>query len=88
MASTHFLSTLDWSRAELEAMLEDARQLKSTRKISARIGKDDLAGRSIALVFFNPSLRTRSSFEIGVFEMVSARAVCKACRLHTSPPWA
>jgi len=69
MASRHFLSTLDWSRAELEAMLEDARQLKSTRKINARIGKSDLAGRSVALVFFNPSLRTRSSFEIGVFEM-------------------
>lgn len=69
MTTRHFLSTLDWSRAELESVLDDARQLKSTRRIAARIGKDDLAGKSVALVFFNPSLRTRSSFEIGVFEM-------------------
>ena len=28
-----------------------------------------LAGRSIALVFFNPSLRTRASMQVGVFEL-------------------
>ena len=28
-----------------------------------------LAGRSIALVFFNPSLRTRASMQIGVYEL-------------------
>ncbi len=32
-------------------------------------GAGALAGKSVALVFFNPSLRTRSSFEIGIFEM-------------------
>lgn len=62
----HFLSTLDWSRSELEGLLADARVLKSMRR---RVRSSDLAGRSVALVFFNPSLRTRSSFEIGVFEM-------------------
>src|SRR5688572_29189161 len=62
----HFLSTLDWSRDELEAILADARELKATRKTTAR---RDLQGKTVALVFFNPSLRTRSSFEIGVFEM-------------------
>jgi N-acetylornithine carbamoyltransferase len=65
----HFLSTLDWSRAEIEALLEDARELKRTRRSAAPVGRGDLAGKSVALVFFNPSLRTRSSFEIGVFEM-------------------
>jgi N-acetylornithine carbamoyltransferase len=65
----HFLSTLDWSRAEIEGLLGDAAQLKATRKTAADVGRGDLAGKSVALVFFNPSLRTRSSFEIGIFEM-------------------
>lgn len=67
MASRHFLSTLDWSRSELDELLIDAARLKEARKTSRISG--DLAGKSVALVFFNPSLRTRSSFEIGVFEM-------------------
>jgi N-acetylornithine carbamoyltransferase len=63
----HFLSTLDWSRADLEALLVDARALKKDRE-SRRI-RPDLAGKTIALVFFNPSLRTRTSFEVGIFEL-------------------
>ena len=66
MAIRHFLSTLDWSRAELEEILADAAQLKATRGAQRPA---HLKGKSVALVFFNPSLRTRSSFEIGVFEM-------------------
>jgi N-acetylornithine carbamoyltransferase len=58
-----FLSTLDWSRAELAALLDDARALKAHPLGS------DLAGKSIALVFFNPSLRTRTSFELGVHQL-------------------
>jgi N-acetylornithine carbamoyltransferase len=69
MTSRDFLSTLDWSRADLEGILADARDLKATRRSAAPVGRGDLAGKSVALVFFNPSLRTRSSFEIGVFEM-------------------
>ena len=69
MIPRDFLSTLDWSRADLEAVLADARELKATRRSAAPVGSGDLAGKSVALVFFNPSLRTRSSFEIGVFEM-------------------
>jgi N-acetylornithine carbamoyltransferase len=61
-----FLTTLDWSRPEIEALLADAASLKAGRR-TTRV--DSLAGKSVALVFFNPSLRTRSSFEIGVFEM-------------------
>ncbi|CAN5922888.1 N-acetylornithine carbamoyltransferase [soil metagenome] len=69
MTPRDFLSTLDWSRADLEAVLADAAALKATRRTAAPVGRGDLAGKSVALVFFNPSLRTRSSFEIGVFEM-------------------
>ena len=69
MTTRDFLSTLDWSRADLEEVLADAKALKATRRSAKPVGQGDLAGKSVALVFFNPSLRTRSSFEIGVFEM-------------------
>ena len=69
MTMRHFISTLDWSRQELEELLADARALKASRRSEAPQGRGSLAGKSVALVFFNPSLRTRTSFEIGVFEM-------------------
>src|SRR5512146_2648810 len=64
-----FLSTLDRSRPEPDPLLADAARLKATRKTPDDLGRGALAGKSVALVFFNPSLRTRSSFEIGIFEM-------------------
>ncbi len=63
MSARHFLNTQDWSRADLDALLEHAAAFK--RK---RIGRD-LAGKSIALLFFNASMRTRTSFELGAFEL-------------------
>lgn len=63
-----FTSTLDWSRAEVERLLDDARALKAQP-----IGKQ-LEGKSIALVFFNPSLRTRTSFELGAHHL-GAKAI-------------
>ena len=59
----HFLNTQDWSRPELDALLAQAAAFKRTK-----LG-DQLKGRSIALVFFNPSLRTRTSFELGAFQL-------------------
>src|SRR5438270_2946081 len=60
----HFLTTADWTREELEGLLDAALRFKR--------GEDDskpLAGRSVALVFFNPSLRTRASMQVGVYEL-------------------
>ena len=59
----HFLNTQDWSRPDLDALLAHAAAFKRTR-----IGSE-MKGRSIALVFFNPSLRTRTSFELGAFQL-------------------
>ena len=59
----HFLNTQDWSRSDLDALLARAAMFKRSR-----LG-DDLKGRSIALVFFNPSMRTRTSFELGAFQL-------------------
>ena len=65
MTIRHFLNTQDWSRGELDALLARAAH---TFKRSNKLG-DQLKGRTIALVFFNPSLRTRTSFEIGAFQL-------------------
>ena len=59
----HFLNTQDWTRPELDALLAQAAAFKR----SPRGGQ--LEGRTIALVFFNPSLRTRTSFEVGAFHL-------------------
>jgi N-acetylornithine carbamoyltransferase len=59
----HFLNTQDWTRAELDALLVQAAAFKRDRLGS------QLKGKSIALVFFNPSLRTRTSFELGAFQL-------------------
>jgi N-acetylornithine carbamoyltransferase len=59
----HFLNTQDWSRAELDAVLADAARFKREK-----LG-DSLKGKSMALVFFNPSMRTRTSFELGAFQL-------------------
>ncbi|MFO0662772.1 MAG: N-acetylornithine carbamoyltransferase [Polyangiaceae bacterium] len=59
----HFLTTEDWSRHELEALLSEASRLKKSP-----YGKT-LEGKTIALVFFNPSLRTRTSFDVGIHQL-------------------
>ena len=62
-AMRHFLTTADWSRSELQRLLDEARSLRAA-PVQPRL-KD----KAVALVFFNPSLRTRSSFEIGAFQL-------------------
>jgi ornithine carbamoyltransferase len=52
------------TRAELTALLARARALKT-----APLASDALARRSMALIFQNPSTRTRVSFEAGVVEL-------------------
>jgi len=59
----HFITTQDWTLDELQGFIDEARALK--RAPWQPLLKD----RSIALVFFNPSLRTRSSFEIGMTQL-------------------
>ncbi len=63
MKIRHFLTTQDFSRAELDAMLKRASAFKQQK-----LGRE-LAGKSIALLFFNPSMRTRTSFELGAFQL-------------------
>lgn len=59
----HFLTTQDWQAAELDGLLDVASQLK------AQPLNDSLRGRSIALLFLNPSMRTRTSFQLGMQQL-------------------
>jgi N-acetylornithine carbamoyltransferase len=59
----HFLSTIDWSREDLDDLLNLAGDLKRNPINSS------LKGRSIALLFLNPSMRTRTSFDLGMQQM-------------------
>jgi N-acetylornithine carbamoyltransferase len=60
----NFLTTSDLMRADLDQLIKSALRFKQGNDQSK-----PLAGRSIALVFFNPSLRTRASMQIGVYEL-------------------
>ena len=60
----NFVKTSDHSRGELDALIASAINIKSGDVIET-----PLAGKSVALVFFNPSLRTRASMQVGIYEL-------------------
>src|SRR5438874_1526742 len=62
--SRDFLTTESYSSARLVELIDSATRFKA--------GGDQskvLAGRSVGLVFFNPSLRTRASMQVGIYEL-------------------
>ena len=58
------ISTMDLTREQIEKLLESALRFKRGEDVSK-----PLAGKSVALVFFNPSLRTRASMQVGIYEL-------------------
>ena len=63
-----FITLRDFSKAEIETMLEVGLQLKADIAMRRR-HSDILQGRTLLMMFFNPSLRTRNSFEAGIFQL-------------------
>ena len=59
----HFISTHPWSRTQLQDILDFASELKKNPH------QPLLKNKSVAMLFFNPSLRTKTSFEIGISEL-------------------
>jgi N-acetylornithine carbamoyltransferase len=61
MSKRDFLAVEDWSMAEVEALLA----------LAARVKRGEITGglerKVLAMVFLDPSLRTRTSFEAGMF---------------------
>ena len=59
----NFITTQNWSRAELQDIIDFAIELKNNPY------QPLLQNKSIAMLFFNPSLRTKTSFEVGIREL-------------------
>lgn len=59
----------DLSKDQAWSLLSLGRVLKDTLAISKTAHREILAGKSLALVFEKPSLRTRVSFETGIFQL-------------------
>ena len=64
LAGSHLLSIADLDRDQILAIVESAIAIKKNQPTDA-----PLAGRSAALIFEKPSLRTRVSFEVGLFRL-------------------
>ncbi len=60
----NFINTTDWQLQDLEKLIKKASQFKNDA-----FDEKILAGRSVALVFFNPSVRTRTSMEVGIYQL-------------------
>ncbi len=75
----HFLTGEEITSAELHSLLERAAELKADRLASRA-----LEGRSVALVFEQPSTRTRVSFEVGVSELGGHALVLREGELQLS----
>src|SRR5688572_2641493 len=57
----NYLSTLE---SDLSHLIDSAIRFKAGDDPSK-----PLSGKSVALVFFNPSLRTRASMQVGIYEL-------------------
>lgn len=59
----NFINTEDWSKSDLEDLLSIAAELKNNPF------HQNLKNKSFALLFLNPSMRTRTSFELGIQQL-------------------
>ena len=61
----HFLTLSDLRESELRGLLRQAARMKRTRTAAAHA----LTGKTVALVFQKPSMRTRVAFEVAVLQL-------------------
>jgi len=62
-----WITTIEWSREELDQILDAAMDLK--KKFRERVEHPYLKGKTLFLIFYNRSLRTRNSFEAGMTQL-------------------
>jgi len=65
MKSTDFLSVRDMTGKEMLETFSIARSMKANRKKYSK----SLQGKTLALIFEKPSLRTRTSFDVGIQQL-------------------
>jgi N-acetylornithine carbamoyltransferase len=63
MSVKHFITTAQFTRQELAGLLDNAARMKRGSL------QPMLPGRNLVLLFFNPSLRTRTSFELAMQQL-------------------
>jgi ornithine carbamoyltransferase len=62
-----FVTLADWDRKSLEAVLAESARLKE--ELRTRGPADRWRGRTLAMIFHKPSLRTRVSFEVAMTQL-------------------
>ncbi|AOM82982.1 ornithine carbamoyltransferase [Salisediminibacterium beveridgei] len=63
----HFLTMLDYDKEMIQALLEDAKQLK--KELKEGTPHPHLKGKTLAMIFEKSSTRTRVSFEVGMLQL-------------------
>src|SRR5688500_6193564 len=77
MATKHFIAIPDYSADELRHFLDVAKRLKRHLKKTGR-NQPILAGKTLAMIFEKPSLRTRVSFAAGMTQLGGAAMMLRA----------
>jgi N-acetylornithine carbamoyltransferase len=67
MRGKDFINTQDFSQAQIKKILDAADDLK--KKFKKRTPTPYLPGRTLFMIFYNRSLRTRNSFEAGIYQL-------------------
>lgn len=81
--SQHFLTGEELSKAELTALIQSAEEMRLNRKFDS---KGVLQGKTLALIFEKPSLRTRLSFSVGIQELGGTPLVLESSQKKQEEP--
>jgi len=65
----HFLDLADFTGGSLRSILDAGRDIKARRRTDEAARDTPLSGKVVAMIFEQPSLRTRMSFDVGIREL-------------------
>jgi ornithine carbamoyltransferase len=77
-----FLAETDWTHEDIETILDVAQYLK-TRRAIGEAHNHILPGKTLFMIFYNQSLRTRNSFEAGMTQLGGHAHYLDPSRIYT-----